>query len=201
MTFHLLLAVLIGLLAYLAYRFLRGTTEMAGPAQIGAGAAASAVNAGRPAVHVIAIRAQARKDPATNTVIPISTVGIRLRNAGKSPAEITEIYAITGIFDWWRDGKEPRWRALDLGPKRDIPSPTMAIGEPGECEIPIAVDWTADGREAVDGGTKRLGIYGMVTYRGGADGIEYHTRFFWWYSPKIETRMARATSPELTERT
>jgi hypothetical protein len=131
---------------------------------------------------------------------PISSAEVILQNAGSSPAELLEIIATSWKFDCMADASEPKWDGLTLDAPRPIDTPIVGVDESTQ-PIAINIRWVnKNDIELVNVGAKRVGLYGIIRYRGGPK-EPYYTRFFWWFSPMIrDGELQRAWNPDLNER-
>lgn len=169
-------------------------------AQKSAEAAKAALHANRPYVLMTEMAPASWKDQAFDRQPPIRRVNITFQNVGSSPAEIIDVFATSKKFEWLRDPSEPAWDKLNSGGLGEIGTPVLGTGPSEKMTLPIFVNWTKDDITSVDAGDKRVGIYGMIRYRGGPT-EPYYTRFFWWFSPFNDPTLKKASSPELNERT
>lgn len=130
---------------------------------------------------------------------PITRVDVRFVNAGSSPAELIEVIATSWKFDCWQDASDPTWKILISGQQIEIVPPVVRIAQSTK-PIHIQINWTQEDMNLVNSGLKRVAIYGIARYCGGPR-KEYHTRFFWWFSPLTSPQLQKAFEPELNERT
>ena len=106
---------------------------------------------------------------------------VRFRNRGIGPADILRVQMEGEVFPWnGQDEPFPEYNPADgflevnyivaAGKKTNIPSGNT----------PRWFDVSPEEFNEMRAGTERLGLHGIVVYRGGPE-KEYWTRFFWWY--------------------
>jgi hypothetical protein len=171
-------------MAWFNYQLVGVTAEMKKATGEAAEAARQNARAADASLHVyrpfLIVRSVSVDPSTTDSMIP-EKFKIEIRNDGIGPADILRVHMEGQIFPWnGRDEPRPEYEPESgWTPIESI----VAAGEgqtlPGQ-DIPRWFDVTADEFREMRGGTKRLGLHGVIFYRGGPE-KEYWTRFFWWY--------------------
>ena len=133
-----------------------------------------------------------------------SSFRINILNDGIGPADILRYHMEAQVFPW--DGNEPipeyeRINSLTLVQSVVPPGSERVIPR---TDVPRRFDVTPRDFAEMRAGTMRLGLHGIVIYRGGP-AQEYWTRFFWWYlvdsAGARHPDIVRANRPEVNAHT
>jgi len=191
-------AIATAFLAIFTYQLVWVTRDLHKASQSATEVARLALHTDRPYLLVTSVTAEAFKHVLLGRQEPISRAKVTFQNVGTSPAELIEIVATSWKFGCFPDSDEPKWDKL-LGAPLSIEKPVVGVRETVD-PLPIQVHWTKDDIELVEGGLKRVALYGYVRYRSGSK-EDYCTRFFWWFSPLENPPLRKAYDLELNKRT
>lgn len=172
-------------------------------------AAEAALHTNRPFLLIVDISPE-KDDPPFQPSIPsmdfpapetehVLTFNITLRNYGNSPADITGYFSEARLFlltSGAMQSPEVAYNRVEDGRLNDS---SIAPGESRQDCIPATISLTPTeyGRMRVD--KERIGIHGIVRYRGAPE-QEYWSQFFWWYSAD-DGSCVRAGPKELNDHT
>jgi len=179
--FNFIIAVATGFIACFNWQLVGVTDEMKTAAKAAADAAEAALHINRPFLLVTEVKSiSLTRDGRGDEILYIYEFEVCLRNFGVGPADIVDYIAGAAV--------------------RNVSIPVQPVVEPQVCYAPtgrrlseslVAPGETAKGRikvratlnrahcDAVRNGEGRIGIDGIIRYRGASKQM-YWTRFFWW---------------------
>jgi hypothetical protein len=191
-----LLVAFTGLLA-------RYTYQTAQTGDIAAGAAAKAAQAAEDALHVDRAfllvtgfeLTQQLRDGSNNTLTLIFQFRAILRNFGVGPADIVNYVVEAELFNLPPPDPNPIY-----GEGSPINDSLIAPGDIANDRIYATISLNSAESDAVMRGQKRIGLHGIIRYRG-ASARQYWSRFFWWVMTNDMRQFARAYTKELNDHT
>jgi hypothetical protein len=187
----IVMALATAAMAWFNWQLVGVTRDMTKATQNTAAAARDALHSNRPYLLVMSVTPfGARKHPIYDVEVPISGASIAVRNVGSSPAEIVAIRAGHWTYDYFLP-EEPKWDTLIPDNPIDIGEPVLGVGQEMAKPIFIVIPWSEDNIKAVEAGSKRVALYGDISYRSGSKET-YYTRFFWWFCPLTQPSLYKA---------
>jgi len=173
------LVVIGAIAAVVALRTLNAIKQQTGAIALTAKATDESLKVYRPFIVVLEPVIESRAMKPNEPEVPKSAT-IRVRNDGLGPADILGFDIQSKVFTWKDIDDDPKAEdCFASEPTGNIIGSVIAKG----CTIDLPPRWIdiyPTDLESMYKGNSRLGIYGILHYRGGPEKI-YWTRFFYWH--------------------